>query len=315
MTGTRQMALGILAFTLTGWPDAKAQITQKWAVAESTLVVSWAWPDLNGDGIQELLMEDGVSCYFYDGADAYTQIWLVEDIASSANTLFQLWLQEAGWMVFRQQNATDQQARLDVYQANGSGPVWSTPQLPGNITEGGIGDVDGDGQLEIAYSWHYWDGSAYTSHWTVRNLATGAVELAEQTGAGYLAGPFVANVEGTEADELLLNWYYTDGTSELVCWGTNAVSLSPPQRPAEMGLKAHPNPFNPMCIIGLDAQNPARELAIFNLLGEEIRRLPMAGVGTRQVVWDGLDQRGHQAPSGAYIARAGQSSLRITLAR
>jgi|GEM_PF-2428327 len=315
MTSTTRHILLATALTLAALPVARAQIVQKWSVTEADVVVSWAWPDLNGDGIQELLMEDGVSCWFFDGADTYTQVWLVEDPSSSTNTVFQLWLQEAGFMVFRQQNATDQQARLDVYANGASSTAWSTGILPGNITEGGIGDVDGDGQLELAYSWHSWDGTAWTSHWTVRNLATGAIELAEQTGAGYLAGPFMANVEGTEADEVLLNWYWSSGNSELVCWGTNAVAVAPPQRPGSMGLSARPNPFNPLCIIRLASQEPARELSIFNLMGEEVRRLPLAGAGVREVIWDGLDQRGSQAPSGAYVARAGRESLRITLVR
>jgi hypothetical protein len=307
--------LALLSLAALTAPQAMAQIVQKWTVAESDVVVSWAWPDLNGDGIQELVMEDGVSSWFFDGADTYTQVWLVEDSSSSTNTLFQLWQQKAGFLVFRQQNAVDQQSRLDVYAVGAASPAWSTAVLPGNITEGGIGDLDGDGQQELAYSWHSWDGSAYTSHWTVRNLATGAVELVEQTGAGFLAGPFVGNVEGSEADELLLNWYWTSGTSELVCWGINAVAVTPPQRPESMGLSARPNPFNPLCIIRLDGLTPAPDLGIFNVLGEEVRRLPLAGSGTREVVWDGLDQRGRPAPSGAYVARAGSQSLRITLAR
>lgn len=305
-------ALSLLALMTS---DSQAQIVQKWTVTEADVVVSWAWPDLNGDGIQELVMEDGVSSWFFDGADTYTQVWVVEDPSSTANTLFQLWLQEAGWLVFRQQNSTDQQARLDIYQAGGASPVWSTSPLPGNITEGGIGDVDGDGQLELAYSWHFWDGSAYTSHWTVRDLATGLVELAEQTGAGFLAGPFLANVEGSELEELLLNWYWTSGGSELVCWGSNSVAVAPPLRPGRPGLSARPNPFNPLCIIRLDGVSQALDLAIFNLRGEEVRRLPLAGTGVREVVWDGLDQQGRPAPSGAYVARAGSASLRVTLAR
>ncbi|MDP2360572.1 MAG: hypothetical protein Q8O14_07450 [bacterium] len=295
--------------------STQAQIVQKWAVVENDVVVSWSWPDLDGDGVRELIQEDGTGCWFFDGADAYTLVWTVEDPAPTASTTFQLWLQRDGWCVFRQQNATDQQARLFIYQNGAAAPAWSTALLPGNITEGGIGDFDGDGQLELAWSWHSWNGSTWTSTWTVRRLATGAVVLAEQTGAGYLSGPWTGNIEGDASEEILLNWYWSTGLAQLVCWGANPATLDPGLLPRSSALSAWPNPFNPACRIRLDLGPLPEALTIHNLAGEQVRRLPLGGAGPLELIWDGLDQRGRPAPSGPYVVRAGGHSLPVTLIR
>jgi hypothetical protein len=304
----------LLPFLLAG--PARATLTQLWSVSVSSLVVSWSWPDLNGDGLQELIMEDGVTSYFYDGANSYSQVWSVADPAPGANTLFGLWLQRDGWCVFRQQNSTDQQARLRIYQNGAAAETWSTALLPGNISEGGIGDFDGDGQLELAWSWHNWDGTAWTSTWAFRTLATGAAELADQNGAGYLSGPWPGNIEGDESEELLLNWYWNDGTSQLICMGAAPAALAPAARPVSTGLSAWPNPFNPLCHIRLELQDERPAAAtIHNLAGEELRRLPLTGFGPVELIWDGLDQRGRPAASGTYVVRAGPLALPVTLAR
>lgn len=307
--------MGVVALGVgLGLAPVKAQISQLWAVDEADVVVSWAWPDLDGDGVQELLMEDGEGCWFFDGANTYEQVWSVVDANASASTVFQLWEQKDGWCVFRQQDATNQTARLHVYQAGASQESWSTTLLPGNVTAGGIGDVDGDGQLELAYSWHNWDGSAYTSSWTVRTLATGAVELAPQEGDGYLAGPFLANVEGGEAEEILLNWYWTGGTPQLVCWGSGNTALAP-ERPRGLALTTFPNPFNPACHIQVDAGPDVEAVTIHNLAGQELRRLPVRVRGRVDLVWDGLDQRGRAVASGVYVVRAGAASRLVTLSK
>jgi hypothetical protein len=307
--------MGVTALVaVLGCQPVGAQVSQLWAVNEADVVVSWAWPDLDGDGVQELLMEDGEGCWFFDGANAYEQVWSVVDANASTTTVFQLWDQQGGWCVFRQQDTTNQTARLHIYASGATQEAWSTTLLPGNITNGGIGDVDGDGQLELAYSWHNWDGSAYTSSWTVRNLATGAVELAPQSGAGYLAGPFVANIEGGEADEILLNWYWTSGTPQLICWGSGGTAVSP-ERPRHASLTAFPNPFNPACRIQFDAGPEIESVTIHNLAGQELRRLPVRMQGRVDLVWDGLDQRGRAVASGVYLVRAGSQSLQVTLVK
>lgn len=309
----KSLLLGLVAVLVAG-PRAHGQLAQKWAVTEADVVVSWSWPDLNNDGVQELIMEDGVASWFYDGASNYEQVWLVEDANTSSNTVFGLWLQEAGWCVFRQQNSTDQQARLHIYQNGAGTESWNTGLLGGNITEGGIGDFDGDGQVELAWSWHNWDGSAWTSNWSVCNLATGAVEQAPQSGAGFLSGPWTGNIEGDEDPELLFNWYWNSGGSQLICWGSSSTAVEP-GLPATSDLQTWPNPFNPLCHIRLDAAAGLESVGIYNLAGQEVRRLGLKAPGRVDLIWDGLDQRGRPAASGTYLVRAGLQSQPVTLLR
>ena len=308
-------------FILTLWlpllaAPAHATLSQLWAVDENSSVISWTWPDLNGDGISELIQEDGTGSWFFDGASDYAEVWAVMDPSPATNTVFGLWLQRDGWFVFRQQNSTDQEARLHIYQTGAATASWSTALLPGNVTMGGIGDFDGDGQLELAWSWHNWDGAAWTSSWAFRTLATGAVELADQAGDGYLSGPWPGNVEGDADEELLLNWYWSSGISQLICMGAPPVAVAPALRPQSPALAAWPNPFNPLCHIRLDSpgERPS-SVGIYNLAGQEMRRLSLRGAGPLDLIWDGLDQRGWPAPSGTYLVRAGERSLPITLVR
>ncbi len=85
------------------------------------------------------------------------------------------------------------------------------------------------------------------------------------------------------------------------------VSITVDVLPEKMSLEQNfPNPFNPSTTIRYElAKSGAVQLSIFNLAGQEIRRL-VSGVqeaGAHAVVWDGLDDNGIQAASGVYIYR------------
>jgi len=79
-----------------------------------------------------------------------------------------------------------------------------------------------------------------------------------------------------------------------------------------------PNPFNPTTLIRFDV--PARStvrLSIFNMLGQEIRRLfdGESEPGSRSVQWDGRTSTGIEVPSGAYfytIAIEGANGVRAS---
>ncbi len=68
----------------------------------------------------------------------------------------------------------------------------------------------------------------------------------------------------------------------------------------------YPNPFNPTtAIIFQLAAESTVELIIYNLLGQEVRRLAEGRyrAGTYQVAWDGHDETGRAAASGVYVYR------------
>lgn len=65
-----------------------------------------------------------------------------------------------------------------------------------------------------------------------------------------------------------------------------------------------PNPFNPATAIRFSVPRPARvKIAIFNSLGQEIRRLADAPypAGVYELNWDGRDDAGNPAASGVYF--------------
>ena len=70
---------------------------------------------------------------------------------------------------------------------------------------------------------------------------------------------------------------------------------------------ACPNPFNPATTIRYDLPNPQQvTLHIYDVSGHLVRVLRDAvyeDAGGHEVVWHGLDQSGHPAPSGTYFYR------------
>jgi choice-of-anchor B domain-containing protein len=105
-----------------------------------------------------------------------------------------------------------------------------------------------------------------------------------------------SNASGT-AD----GWYLDD-----ISTGTlTGVGEGPAGVPGRFTLYQNsPNPFNPTTLIRFDV--PARStvrLSVFNMLGQEIRRLfdGETGPGSRSVEWDGRTTSGIEAPSGAYF--------------
>ena len=70
---------------------------------------------------------------------------------------------------------------------------------------------------------------------------------------------------------------------------------------------AYPNPFNPGVVIPftVGASGGTVSLAIYNTLGQEVRRLELGELmaGPHQVQWDGRDEQGKELSSGVYLYR------------
>jgi len=78
----------------------------------------------------------------------------------------------------------------------------------------------------------------------------------------------------------------------------------------------YPNPFNPTTTIAYQLSGAMNvKLAVFNLLGQEVRRLQndYQPAGSYQIVWDGRDHSGKALPSGLYVYKldaGGQTQIR-----
>jgi len=68
----------------------------------------------------------------------------------------------------------------------------------------------------------------------------------------------------------------------------------------------HPNPFNPVTTIAFTLPERCQvNLRLFNILGQEVRRLidQVLPAGEHKIVFDGLDRHGNQLATGVYLYR------------
>jgi len=82
------------------------------------------------------------------------------------------------------------------------------------------------------------------------------------------------------------------------------ITLTVPVEPSLA--QNRPNPFNPVTTISYDITESSRViLSIYNLLGQEVRRLVDEDQipGTYSVVWDGKDEQGQDVGAGVYLYR------------
>ncbi len=103
-----------------------------------------------------------------------------------------------------------------------------------------------------------------------------------------------------DPDAVVLEDVTLPGTHVFVGNGTEA----PLPPPSELGLRLHPNPFNPTCRIELEGRGAAR-LEVFDLSGHRVSS-PWSGVlgeTERTLTWTGRNDQGQPLPSGVYLFR------------
>ncbi|MCB9473445.1 MAG: hypothetical protein H6678_06520 [Candidatus Delongbacteria bacterium] len=295
---------------------ASAQLGLLWSADQGSMEAGWLYTDLNGDGLEELIKEDGLGTVFLDGDGSYATVWSVVDPAPDSNAWFSLAAREGNSFIFTRVNTTSQQSEVLVYNAMANAPAWTSGTLSGVLYRTTSDDLYGTGQKQLAAAWNRLVGTAYASGWRVWNLATGAVSYNPGEGAGYLIGPWSGPMETTAASQLIFNRYPSAGSPTLECWGIPVVAVAAPAaRPEQLGLQAWPNPFNPVCRIAL-AHAPAGDfsLRITNVRGALVREIALVGNGgPLELVWDGRNQQGRPLPSGSYQVMAAGEAIGVTL--
>jgi hypothetical protein len=307
-------AFALLALLPLG---AFAQLTQLWSVDQGDSEYGWCQYDINGDGLLELIKEDGLGTTFLDGADFYSVLWTVVDPDPDANAWFSLAAFSGDDLVFTRVNTTSQQSEVLVWPALASNPSWTSGTLNGVLYRVDADPLYSSGIVQLSAAWNRLQGSSYFSNWRVWNLGSGAVSHNPAEAAGYLAGPWTGPVETSLPSQLYLNRYANDGSVTLECWGSATAVGENGVRPTTPGLAAWPNPFNPACRISLE-HSPAGpfDLRITDLRGALVRRFELSGNGgPLQLVWDGRNQQGRPVASGSYRVEAGGEHLGVTLLR
>ena len=75
----------------------------------------------------------------------------------------------------------------------------------------------------------------------------------------------------------------------------------------------YPNPFNPSVTIEYSLEkNSNVKLSIYNLLGQKVRDIENTYkvAGEYKTLWNGLNNKGEQMPSGVYIVEVNTQKLR-----
>jgi hypothetical protein len=113
------------------------------------------------------------------------------------------------------------------------------------------------------------------------------------------------NVEGGKGYAYRLSDVSTGG--EITAHASLSVSVTAEVPPATTEMaKAYPNPFNPQTFISYRlGEDTQVEISVFNLLGRRMKILfdGRQRAGGYHVYWNGTDEAGQRAPSGAYFIR------------
>jgi ligand-binding sensor domain-containing protein len=113
-------------------------------------------------------------------------------------------------------------------------------------------------------------------------------------------------------------WFATDGGGVTVLHDTTKTSvrsINPPVKSTQLFslFQNYPNPFNSNTCIKYNLNVPEKiELAIYNLLGREVKTLveKHQSSGEYEINWDGADNSGKEVSSGIYLAVLKSSDFR-----
>ena len=124
----------------------------------------------------------------------------------------------------------------------------------------------------------------------------------------------LGKVNAQDTVEICVSGYLTngmkfEGCTFIVIVGDNPLDLDPesPLLPRKFALLGnYPNPFNASTTVRFELSRAGMvELEVYNILGQKVKTLikQQMTAGTKQVVWDGRDERGVSLPTGIYFYR------------
>jgi hypothetical protein len=187
--------------------------------------------------------------------------------------------------------------------------------LPGTFPTGGAmaNEVTSAGDMVVGYN--EFDGYNATGFvWTLNEGMVSAADWIAAQGLTLPANFLVSSLTSISADgRVITGMGYVTSTFPYTTEGF-IISLDPvsavPRAADSGGLvieSNHPNPFNPSTTLALSIDRAqAVRVEIFDVRGRSVRVLHdgLLAAGRHELVWDGRDDRGGQAASGAYLARA-----------
>ncbi len=291
-----------------------SQYTEEWQVEQDPSEKGLVYFDLNDDDTPELTKIWMNNVVFFDGTNDYQIIWeIVEDNYDYLN-IYELYdfdgdgVKQAVFVstsydpVYR--------TKLAVWDIFGNEPVWATGELSGEIYFIDSKDMDNDGMEELVFGLNDYNygTSTYTSKIYVLDGSTGVIEWSSDLFSGYIAGPYVGNLDTDEQMEMVYNLYDYENeiyTLHVLQYTGGAFISDETQNPTDFQLGQNfPNPFNPITIIPVTLSKPSQvKINIVDIKGNIVfrmldKQLPM---GQHQFPWAGVGQRGNHLSSGVYF--------------
>ncbi|MBC8214134.1 MAG: T9SS type A sorting domain-containing protein [Candidatus Marinimicrobia bacterium] len=290
-----------------------AQYTEEWQVAQDPSEKGLIYFDLNNDDTPELTKIWMNNVVFFDGENDYQINWeIVEDNYDYLNIyeLYDFNGDEIEQAVFVSTSYDPiYRTKLAVWDIFATEPVWTTGELSGEIYFIDSKDMDNDGMEELVFGLNDYNygTSTYTSKIYIYDGASGTLEWTSELFNGYIAGPYIGNLDLDEQMELIYNLY--DYENEIytlhVLQYTGGAFISGETTPVDFQLGQNfPNPFNPSTVIPVKLSEPSHvTINIVDIKGNLICRVidKMLPSGNHQFPWAGVGQRGNHLSSGVYF--------------
>ncbi len=210
-------------------------------------------------------------------------------------------------------------AEFDRTGTNVTSATWVSYQ-PGTATIGGEVWQGATNHRSMRWSLVH-NGSVLTSgDIATDGTYTAATPFAFAAGSG---GPdaLVRTVEAGDQLELRMTSLSEGGNlGDLlvlrlhVSLDTGTTDAAPPTAAVRL-LPCRPNPFNPRTVLRCELpQGATGHLRIHDAAGRQVRSFTIEAdaAAPREVVWDGLDDRGRPCPSGTYLARLSSAGVTAT---
>jgi len=103
----------------------------------------------------------------------------------------------------------------------------------------------------------------------------------------------------SESNEIKLEIHYAGlGAIQNFQYTTSGKALD------KQVLSCYPNPFNPEITFRVDRRNFVDGfLAIYNILGQQVKKIPLSAQTSQKLVWNAVNEQGQQVVSGFYIVK------------
>jgi hypothetical protein len=307
-----EMFIRVVLLSLMIATAAQAQYQLSWQVEQGFYELGYLNYDYNGDGYPDLTKELGNSFSVYDGLNEYALLWELTTDADEFLTLYARYTDsaETEHLIFDSYNTIAELTfSLLSFESLAMSPDWITVQYPGQVSLIKVGDFDEDDFKEIVFGQNIYneDEQDYQSRFYILDAESGSIEFESESFAGYMAGPYVGNMDGIGKDDILINIYnFTDETSELIAFTFPNLTVTDTGQllPDEIDLGAnYPNPFNASTSIPIFLERASEiEVNVVNTLGQRVTQLLSGRIAAGQHIlrWDGMSEE-HPVSSGLYF--------------